>query len=99
MHMPNRDIYLPAVVLAMERLTDRNVREVRPPTSKGNNVTKDGEAITKGDVEILFPSEVRVSSIRERENSGKCPRGEREQQSDRGIESEGLGNTREILTE
>jgi len=98
MHMPNRDTYLPAVVLAMERLTDRNVSEVRPPTSKGNDVTKDGEAITKGDVEVLFPSEVRVPSIRERKNSGKRPRGEREQQSDRGIESEGLGNTREILT-
>ena len=77
---------------------NRNVSEVRPPTSKSNDVTKDSETIAKGDVEVLFPGEVRVPSVRERENSGKRPRGEREQQSDRGVESEGLSDTREVLT-
>jgi len=77
----------------------KNVSEVYPPTGKGKDVTKDSEAIAKGDMEVLFPSAVRVPSIRESKDSGKCPRGEREQQGDRGIESEGLGDTREILTE
>lgn len=77
---------------------NRNVNEVRLPTSKGNDVTKDSEAIAKGDVEELFPSEVRVPSIPERENSSERPWGECKQQSDSGIESEGLGNAREILT-
>lgn len=77
----------------------KNVSEVHLPTGKGNDVTKNSEAIAKGNVEVLFPSEVRVPSIHESEESGKCPRGEREQQGDRGIESEGLGDTREILTE
>jgi len=73
--------------------------KVRPPTSKGNEVTKDSEPITKGDVEVLFPSAVRMPSICERENGGKRPRREGEQQSERGIESKGLGDTREVLTE
>jgi len=77
----------------------KNVSEVHPPTGKGNDVTKNSEAITEGNMEVLFPSEVRVPGIHESEDSSKCPRGEREQQGDRGIESEGLGDTREILTE
>ena len=98
--MPNRDIYFPAVVLAVGMgLVGRGVRKAYPLTGKGNNVTKDGEAVAKGDVEVFFPSAVRVPSIRERENGGKRPRREREQQSNRGIESEGLGDTWEVLAE
>jgi hypothetical protein len=56
MHMPNRDIYFPAVVLAMGgRLMDRNVSRVPPPTSKSDDVTKDSEGIAKGDMEVFSP--------------------------------------------
>lgn len=69
-----------------------------PSTCEGNDVPKDSKGIAKGDVEVLFPSAVRVPSIRKRKNGGERPRGKSEQQSDRGIEPERLDNTREILT-
>lgn len=77
---------------------NRIVSGVCPPTGKGNDVSEDSKPITEDDMEVFFPSAVRVPSICERENSSERPRGERKQQSYRGIEPEGLGNAREVLT-
>jgi len=49
-----------------------------PPTGKSNDVAKDSKAITKSDVEVLFPSAVRMPSVRERKNGSERPRGEGE---------------------
>lgn len=74
-------------------------RGIHTLTCEGDDVTKHGEAITKGDVEVLLPSAVRMPGIRERENSSECPGRECEQQSDGGVEPEGLGDTRKVLSE
>lgn len=47
-------------------------------TCEGDDVTEHGEAITKGNMEILLPGTIRMPGIRERKNSSECPRRERE---------------------
>lgn len=69
------------------------------PTCNGKDITKDNKRIAEGDVEVPLPSAVGVPSEGKHKNGSECPRGESEEQSDRGIEPEGLCDTREILTE
>ena len=99
MHIPNREIYFPAVVWATEwKRVNWNRAEVwGPPTCESDDVTKDSKGVAKGDVEVLFPGAIRVPGIHKRKNGSERPWGESEQQSDRGVKPEGLGNTREIL--
>lgn len=58
MHIPNKDIYFPAVVLAIKRLATWSAIELCPPTRKSNYITEDSESITEGDVEVLFSGAV-----------------------------------------